>query len=199
MGAIRRPLARTPRRARPRARRVSSGGTVSGSAPSASRVLRIADATASGGSGPWGLRLTLRQDHHGAGHRLPPRAAQTHPEPGRPWTARPLRFLAQCQASPGTKTSSISWDQTRRRCTVERSTFFLIVRCRGRNEHSILCDCSQCLGQLGHARRALERTPPHVVQRIARHADLDVTLGIYAHTDFDAKREAFDSIEWKDL
>jgi integrase len=26
------------------------------------------------------------------------------------------------------------------------------------------------------------KAPPHVVQRIARHADLDVTLGIYAHT-----------------
>ena len=31
-------------------------------------------------------------------------------------------------------------------------------------------------------------TPPHVVQRIARHADLDVTLGIYAHTDLDVMR-----------
>ncbi len=43
------------------------------------------------------------------------------------------------------------------------------------------------------------KTPPHVVQRIARHADLDVTLGIYAHTDLDAMREALDSIEWDDL
>jgi integrase len=43
------------------------------------------------------------------------------------------------------------------------------------------------------------KTPPHVVQRIARHADLDVTLGIYAHTDLDAMREALDSIEWEDL
>lgn len=43
------------------------------------------------------------------------------------------------------------------------------------------------------------KTPPHVVQRIARHAGLDVTLGIYAHTDFDAMREALDSIEWDDL
>jgi len=43
------------------------------------------------------------------------------------------------------------------------------------------------------------RTPPHVVQRIARPADLDVTLGIYAHTDLDAMREALDSIEWDDL
>ncbi|MGH3972580.1 MAG: hypothetical protein ACRDS9_04550, partial [Pseudonocardiaceae bacterium] len=40
---------------------------------------------------------------------------------------------------------------------------------------------------------------PHVVQRIARHADLDVTLGIYAHTDLDAMRETLDSIEWDDL
>ncbi|MGH3774535.1 MAG: tyrosine-type recombinase/integrase [Pseudonocardiaceae bacterium] len=43
------------------------------------------------------------------------------------------------------------------------------------------------------------KTPPHVVQRIARHADLDVTLGIYAHTDLDAMREALDKIEWDDL
>jgi integrase len=43
------------------------------------------------------------------------------------------------------------------------------------------------------------KTPPHVVQRIARHADLDVTLGIYAHTDLDAMRAALDSIEWEDL
>jgi integrase len=43
------------------------------------------------------------------------------------------------------------------------------------------------------------KTPPHIVQRIARHADLDVTLGIYAHTDLDAMREALDSIEWEEL
>jgi integrase len=43
------------------------------------------------------------------------------------------------------------------------------------------------------------KTPPHVVQRIARHADLDVTLGIYAHTDLDAMREALDSIECEAL
>jgi integrase len=39
--------------------------------------------------------------------------------------------------------------------------------------------------------------PPHVVQAIARHADLDVTLGIYAHTNLDAMREALDKIEWE--
>ncbi|MGI5131623.1 tyrosine-type recombinase/integrase [Pseudonocardia sp. CA-107938] len=39
-------------------------------------------------------------------------------------------------------------------------------------------------------------TPPHVVQAIARHADLDVTMGIYAHTNLDAMREALDKIEW---
>ncbi|MFD1656561.1 tyrosine-type recombinase/integrase [Pseudonocardia alaniniphila] len=39
-------------------------------------------------------------------------------------------------------------------------------------------------------------TPPHVVQAIARHADLDVTLGIYAHTNLDAMREALDRIDW---
>jgi integrase len=39
-------------------------------------------------------------------------------------------------------------------------------------------------------------TPPHVVQAIARHADLDITLSIYAHTNLDAMREALDKIEW---
>jgi hypothetical protein len=33
-------------------------------------------------------------------------------------------------------------------------------------------------------------TPPHVVQAIARHADLDVTMRIYAHTNLDTMREA---------
>lgn len=42
-------------------------------------------------------------------------------------------------------------------------------------------------------------TPPHVVQAIARHADVDITLSIYAHTNLDAMREAVDSIEWEDL
>jgi integrase len=39
-------------------------------------------------------------------------------------------------------------------------------------------------------------TPPHVVKAIARRADLDVTLGIYAHTNLDAMREALDRIDW---
>ena len=39
-------------------------------------------------------------------------------------------------------------------------------------------------------------TPPHIVQAIARHADLDVTLSIYAHTNLDAMREALDKVEW---
>jgi integrase len=43
------------------------------------------------------------------------------------------------------------------------------------------------------------KTPPHVVQAIARHADLSVTLTIYAHTNLDAMREALDKIEWEDL
>ncbi|HEY2221902.1 tyrosine-type recombinase/integrase [Actinomycetospora sp.] len=42
-------------------------------------------------------------------------------------------------------------------------------------------------------------TPPHVVQAIARHADIDVTMTIYAHTNLDAMRQALDAIEWKDL
>jgi integrase len=40
-------------------------------------------------------------------------------------------------------------------------------------------------------------TPPHVVQAIARHADLDVTMTIYAHTNLDAMREALDKIDWE--
>ena len=39
-------------------------------------------------------------------------------------------------------------------------------------------------------------TPPHVVQAIARHADLDVTMRIYAHTTLDSMREAVDKIDW---
>jgi integrase len=39
-------------------------------------------------------------------------------------------------------------------------------------------------------------TPPHVVQAIARHADLDVTMRIYAHTNLDTMREALDRIDW---
>ncbi|MGQ0775472.1 MAG: hypothetical protein ACT4NY_13780 [Pseudonocardiales bacterium] len=38
-----------------------------------------------------------------------------------------------------------------------------------------------------------------MMMRIARYADLDVTLGIYAHTDLDAMCEALDSIESDDL
>ena len=40
-------------------------------------------------------------------------------------------------------------------------------------------------------------TPPHVVQAIARHAHIDVTMAIYAHTNLDAMRQALDAIEWK--
>jgi integrase len=40
-------------------------------------------------------------------------------------------------------------------------------------------------------------TPPHVVMAIARHADIDVTMSIYAHTDLDAMREALDKIDWE--
>ncbi|GAA4774935.1 site-specific integrase [Actinomycetospora chlora] len=42
-------------------------------------------------------------------------------------------------------------------------------------------------------------TPPHVVQAIARHAHIDVTMAIYAHTNLDAMRQALDAIEWEDL
>lgn len=40
-------------------------------------------------------------------------------------------------------------------------------------------------------------TLPHIVQAIARHADLDVTMSIYAHTNLDAMREALDRIDWE--
>jgi len=49
----------------------------------------------------------------------------------------------------------------------------------------------------GARSRTRWRKAPHVVQAIARHADLDVTLSIYAHTDLDAMREALDKIEWE--
>jgi integrase len=39
-------------------------------------------------------------------------------------------------------------------------------------------------------------TPPHVVQVIARHADLDVTMRIYAYTNPDTMREAPEKIDW---
>ncbi|MCW2631649.1 MAG: integrase [Pseudonocardia sp.] len=39
-------------------------------------------------------------------------------------------------------------------------------------------------------------TPPHVVKAIARHADLDVTLSLHAHTNQDPMREALDAIDW---
>ena len=37
---------------------------------------------------------------------------------------------------------------------------------------------------------------PHIVQAIARHADLEITLSIYAHTNLDAMRTALDRIDW---
>ncbi len=41
------------------------------------------------------------------------------------------------------------------------------------------------------------KTPPHVVQAIARHADIDVTMTIYAHTNLDAMRDALAQIDWE--
>lgn len=32
--------------------------------------------------------------------------------------------------------------------------------------------------------------PPHVVQAIARHADVKITLKVYAHANLDAMRQA---------
>ena len=41
-------------------------------------------------------------------------------------------------------------------------------------------------------------TPPHVVQAIARHADVEITLAIHAHTNLDEMRRALDAIDWED-
>lgn len=72
-----------------------SGGAVSEPAPPASRVLRIANATAYGDPGPWSLCRPCGRITHGAGHRLP----QPHAPPE--LTPNPavrghnfLRFLA---------------------------------------------------------------------------------------------------------
>jgi len=32
--------------------------------------------------------------------------------------------------------------------------------------------------------------PPHTVQALARHADVDITMKIYAHNNLDAMRQA---------
>nr|WP_255292790.1 tyrosine-type recombinase/integrase [Micromonospora sp. WMMA1996] len=37
--------------------------------------------------------------------------------------------------------------------------------------------------------------PPHVVQAIARHADVKVTLKVYAHANLDAMRQALGKLD----
>jgi integrase len=37
--------------------------------------------------------------------------------------------------------------------------------------------------------------PPHIVQAIAGHADVDVTMRIYAHANLDAMRDAMDRLD----
>jgi hypothetical protein len=39
-------------------------------------------------------------------------------------------------------------------------------------------------------------TLPQVVQAIARHADLDVMMRIYANTNLDTMRQTLDKIDW---
>ena len=99
------PAPPTPTTNRPRAHERSghrSDGAVCGSAPSASRVLRIADATACGGPGPWSLYRPCGRINK-AGHRLPhPMRARAHPDPAVRGPHDSLRFL--------TPTSSITWD-----------------------------------------------------------------------------------------
>lgn len=53
-----------------------------------------------------------------------------------------------------------------------------------------------CAGQVTHVTL---RSRPHVVQALARHAHVDITMAIYAHTDLDARRQALDAVEWEDL
>jgi integrase len=40
-------------------------------------------------------------------------------------------------------------------------------------------------------------TPPHVVQAIARHADVKLTLAVYSHTNLDAMRQALGKLDGK--
>lgn len=40
--------------------------------------------------------------------------------------------------------------------------------------------------------------PPHIVQAIARHTDVYVTMSIHAHPDLDAMRKAMESIAWEE-
>ena len=71
-------------------------------------------------------------------------------------------------------------------------------------------DCSKLSARssaalLGFAWLALATGPaaaivggaPFADQAIARHADLEITLSIYAHTNLDAMREALDKIDWE--
>ena len=39
--------------------------------------------------------------------------------------------------------------------------------------------------------------PPHVVQAIARHADVKITLKVYAHANLDAMRQALANLDGK--
>jgi integrase len=39
--------------------------------------------------------------------------------------------------------------------------------------------------------------PPHVVQAIARHSDVKITLKIYAHTNLDDMRSALGKLDGK--
>jgi integrase len=66
--------------------------------------------------------------------------------------------------------------------------------------HVPVCRVSGCttFGTRSSVCSSLELgTSPHVVQAIARHADLEITLSIYAHTNLAAMREALDRIEWE--
>ncbi|WP_202871799.1 hypothetical protein [Kribbella pratensis] len=39
------------------------------------------------------------------------------------------------------------------------------------------------------------KVPPHIVQAIVGHANLDVTMTIYAHTSLEDKREALRKLQ----
>jgi integrase len=55
----------------------------------------------------------------------------------------------------------------------------------------------RCRGALHHccARRQHRERPPHVVQAVARHADVKFTLKVYAHANLDEMRQALGKLD----
>jgi hypothetical protein len=95
------PAPPTPTTNRPRAHERSghrSDGAVCGSAPSASRVLRIADATACGGPGPWSLYQPCGRINHGQATACP-----TTRRPSSPRTRTTVNHNPHTFPSPNVK------------------------------------------------------------------------------------------------